>query len=172
MLGIQFDLSSPETWLFLELFHRAESMVFMQKWPRDPSGGPVLPEQRAGHRVWMFQAKMESQGSAGLRMPQNTGNCPRWGVSKDRRTSFISCRPTRHLPLRAALTTCPLRFCYMRTTWLGYLENSVMLAMSRVQRLMGGLVPFLSPIVHLTSYQRKSPRSLHWIRFLIHPLEK
>ena len=73
-------------------------------------------KQRAGHRVWMFQAKMESQGSAGLRMPQNTGNCPRWGVSKDRRTSFISCRPTCHLPLQAALTTCPLRFCYMRTT--------------------------------------------------------
>lgn len=48
MLGIQFDFSSPETWLFLELFHRAESMVFMQKWPRDPSGGLVLPEQTEG----------------------------------------------------------------------------------------------------------------------------
>lgn len=45
-------------------------------------------KHRAGHRAWMFQTRMEFQGSTGPSTPQNTGNCPTC-VCRDRRTSFF-----------------------------------------------------------------------------------
>lgn len=137
----------------------AETAQRSEQWASAPR------TNRADLWVWMCQTRMEFQGALGPRMPQSTGNCPGWGVPKDRKTSLISVRSTRRLPLPSALTTCPLQFCYMRTTWLGYVKNSVTLVMDQVRRLGHGLVPFLGPILHLTGYQRKNTRSLHWMRF-------
>lgn len=66
-------------------------------------------------------------------------------------------KPTGHLPLPpqphlpAAST---LSICYRRII-KGYLENSVMLAKYEAQCLVHRLMPFLDPILHLTSYLRK-----------------
>lgn len=100
----------PQTWLFLEPLHRAESMGFMLA--RDPSGGPALKEQRwgLGHQVWMFQTKMEFQGSTGPKgvSERTLGTTPNGTTSKGRRTSSISFKPAWSASSISALITCSL----------------------------------------------------------------